>query len=283
MDLLKALLGQTEAEPVPVDPEDEIAIESSRLEQPKNIGLFKKGPFALGNTGANVLGALGDALLGKPVYQNKVDRMNMVDALENYRTDPETAVDKVIAVNPEFGIELQNKRALASEMRAVRDAQVLAARQKYEDNVHGTVTRLMGAATKETWPAMRAQVLRYYQGKGVEPPFDIPEKFDEAAVRQLRLSGVPTKDQYDDEGMAEYRDDQIGVRRESNSIRRSLGESRLEETGRHNRTMEGVASRNADTNRYRAENPARGGKSNPLTNLPKPVYDPKTGKFVIKK
>ncbi|TXH13746.1 MAG: hypothetical protein E6R03_10765 [Hyphomicrobiaceae bacterium] len=71
-----------------------------------------KGLFGVKGTLRNVIGMLGDALLTgsgmKPIYAPIRQRENLSDAMTAYASNPLEAINRVMAVDPEYGRQLYN-------------------------------------------------------------------------------------------------------------------------------------------------------------------------------
>lgn len=210
---------------------EEVVVNTPPTQGPRIKRGFIGGPFALGTTGGNILGAIGDGLLAtagrRPVYSPRLDNAAQAEALQDYRVDPDGALDKLTQIAPGSAVELMNERSKLESERAVRDSMVEERRVKRADRVNEIATRLAGSATKDTWPTVRDRIQKFFVAQGVDPYFDLPESWDEAQVQALRMSGVPTEDQISQESTDEDRSERRRLTAERNAVSERQGDARI--------------------------------------------------------
>lgn len=198
-----------------------------------------KGLFGVKGTFRDILGVLGDALMaaggyrGDDTYSNTRHRERAQDALVAYDIDPEGAIRKLMGVDPEAGIKLQNSRNLDMYRQGVlqnQEDKIAAATQKQEDaqlmrsfGVLASIAR--SGNSKESWPGA-AQLMRdTAERMGVELPFDIPDTYDPDFVQRVTAIGMKPADairldqnEYRNRKYGEGVDSQIQSRKTRDSI-----------------------------------------------------------------
>jgi hypothetical protein len=230
-------------------PDQTVQPQHDRLRQ----GLLH-GIFGLGKTGGNILGTIGDAFLvqggAKPLYKERLQSQQESDALEGLTDDPASAVSRLARVNPEAAVNLyntwqDNSRLDHSQAIATRDAN-----QKYIDTIVGRASSMVGAVTNSknpeaAWPTVRDQMRSYFQARGIEPPFPIPDKYDPDALNNIRYYSVPSKTQVQEENDESYRGDMLNYRRDALAERANyhegtlgVAQGRLSESERHHGVTE---------------------------------------------
>ncbi len=243
--------GSTSGTPINGDLPNEIAVSSTPFRNSLREGIVRRGPFSIGHTGGNILGAIGDALLigaGRdPVYAPRLHRARSAEALIDYTQDPQRAIDQYSQVDPEKAMILADRLAERQSVGAYRNSQIQANNDEYENRTHGVALGLLGAATPSTYPAIRQRISDYYQSRGITPLFDLPEQYDEEAVQSFARGGIPVAKQ------AKLAED----RRYHDAV---IGQDRMEEAGRTQRNREdnatSTANNNADNVTSRANNTA---------------------------
>ncbi len=141
--------------------------------QPEELDeiLPRKGMFGVKGTLRDVLGVLGDAFLvqggGKAIYQPQRERERAGDALFGFSQEPEQAIERLTAVNPELAAEVQNQylqnqyqQGMLESTNANRKDQ---ANNRLRDDLRtarNQVGRWMQAADT---PAKQAVALRYVE------------------------------------------------------------------------------------------------------------------------
>jgi len=207
-------------------------------------GIIKGGPLRLGSTGGNILGALGDAFLVQaghaPRYAPRLREARMAEAMENYTTDPLEAIQRLGAIDPKMAAELQNQRLDNERQQAVTDATIMSRQDDYEGNTHSRAGALIGAATESTYPAMRKRYYDYYNARGIEPLFELPENYDIDALSSLAQGYIDPTKQATLESQAAYRAaliEQRGEAEEGRNARHSAGLRVRQAEGDANRSV----------------------------------------------
>lgn len=232
LDLLSAVGGQAMQAPVqppqpdvpppaPADQGPDIEVGGRSIPKSKYKTGIVQGMLRPGSTGGNILGALGDAFLiqsgNKPQYAPRLQGLREQEALENYGSDPRGALDRFSQVAPGAeSLSAWNQFDDNRRQHAVAAASLRRSQQEYEDTTNKRGIGLLGAATKDTWPQVRAQVQKYYAARGMEPPFELPEAYDQAKISALRMAGIDPEDQVRSEDTRNYRDAMLAERQAAN-------------------------------------------------------------------
>lgn len=191
------------------------------------------GMFGLRGNARNILGALGDAFLvqsgNHPTYAPRRQQERESNAQRGFVDSPLSAIGRLSKENPAAAREMYNdyltqQRLARSENRQERDSDA-----QYGGMVNDRALRLIGTATPENWPRLRAQILQYYNAHGVQPAFELPETYDANAIDALRRSAVPVDRQTDDDALAAYRQEYIDLRRSEAATRAAQGERRIDQ------------------------------------------------------
>lgn len=167
-----------------------------------------KGIFGIKGRGRDILGLIGDAFLTQankdPIYRPRRDREIMSDSLQGFADNPLSAIQRLNDMG--FPAEAAKMHDQYQEQQ-VKMRETKVKENEYGDKVLSAGTAFLDprVANAETWPAVRKRVQDYYAARGVTPPFELPEQYDENAIANIRAFGVPTKDQVDDAAMADYR------------------------------------------------------------------------------
>lgn len=236
----------------PSSPEDEIIARGDEFPKPYR-GLIKKGTFSLGGTGANILGTIGDAILigsgHDPIYQKRMQDKDTADALIDFNDNRGRSLAMLSQV-PGMGekaAELSLNNDELSSQSAYRAAQQQKLIQEQTDRLHSRAAAYLGAATPKTYAAIKPLYEKLYADAGVEPPFDLPDQYDEETLRSIAAGEIPMKDQATLEESRRYHD-------------ASLINDRREEFGRNFRdifgkTMDSIRAAKGDQADYdRSEN-----------------------------
>ena len=107
-------IDPVQAAPAPItgDPE-EIAVSGSSPFGTLKRGLVQTGPFSMGQTGGNILGLIGDALLvqsgNQKQYDPRLQQARAAEALASYTDDPMDAIRRLNEIDPAAAAELADK------------------------------------------------------------------------------------------------------------------------------------------------------------------------------
>lgn len=165
-----------------------------------------KGLFGIKGTARDILGILGDALLAfngrGPQYGPRRQQERVEDAMTAYDFDPEGALRKLMQVDPEAGIKLQNSRNLDLYRQGVltnQEARIEAAARKQEDlqlqrgmGVMASIAR--AGDSKEMWPKTAAMMRETASNLGIDLPYDIPDEYDPEFSKLATASGMKPAD-----------------------------------------------------------------------------------------
>jgi hypothetical protein len=246
----------------PVPEENVIQVEDRPFPNTMREGLVRKGPFSMGQTGGNILGILGDALLiggGRdPIYQPRLQRAREAEALIDYVDDPERALANLSQINPARAAELTDKLRERQSLQEVRDAQIREADDEYNMLTHDRALAYLGAATEKTYPAIKQVVDRWYADRGVEPLFDLPDQWDETTIASIASGGIPIAKQRELREDQRYHDAVISQdRREEfgRNYREVFGETM--QTTREGMKQAGADERNVRDNQTRRDTAGR--------------------------
>jgi hypothetical protein len=251
-DALAKLLGRTEP---PVNQNDEIAVTGNP--QPRSElddRIIRGGPLRMGSVGGNILGALGDAFLTQggrdPQYAPRLQRARAAEALQDYRTDPEGAIDRYLQVDPTGAAELFNQTRDNNRADSQLANQTMGANDEYEANTHTRAGALIGAATDEpTYQRVRQRYYSYYQQRGVEPLMELPETYAEAQRMSTQRAFIDSEEQAKLDSQRDYREQVLGQQRINEQGRNARGEAnriaadRRAAASRDVRVSEGNANR----------------------------------------
>lgn len=224
--------GPVQAQPVPVVPQAQalpeavpgadqgagadVGVQGSRLHR----GLLG-GTFGVGHTGGNIIGALADAFLaqgGRPLqYAPRLQQRRESETLQGFADDPMAAVSRYMAINPDNGLEagnniLQTQARAATERRLAR-----AAQDDYDNNTSLRVGGMIQSIRRtpdgrdnpnaaSLWPRVRAEALRYAQGRGLDLSSSLPESYDPTALDIFVGQGMTPNEQIDNTENRRYND-----------------------------------------------------------------------------
>lgn len=246
---LAALLGKQGPMPAaqaPAAPADvtmpDVTVTGTPFSNKYHEGLIRSGPFSVGQTGGNVLGLLGDALLvgsgHDAIYQPRLQRARESEALIDFADDPMRAISQMSQVNPDKAQKLYNDY-VSSQNDTSRTASLnRAAEQAFENNIHQRALSFLGAATPDSLPGVVELIKKYYTDSGVTPMFNLDDVHSVDDAIRLASGAVDVKDQ---RKLAEDRRYHDAV----------IAQDRVEEGGRNRREsmqQEGANQRNREDN-----------------------------------
>jgi hypothetical protein len=269
----------------PVEPvAEEIAISGQPLPRlSRGDGLVQRGFFSRGRTGGNILGTLGDAFLiqaGRdPIYRQRLQQDREAEALQNFTTDPTTAIQQLNQVNPQLAAQLWDRQQDNTRQASALDIQRQALRQKQQDAFDDRVYSALGSATDEkSYQALVNQINGSSERLGIKPSFDLPPNYDAARVAALRMQGIPVDRQAQLQDMREYRQGQLSNQQLAERGRQGRTAAQItsrEREGQRNRDFRGTQGQlNRESRERVAAQRGSGGRSRP-----KLAYDPATGQI----
>lgn len=248
-----------------------------------------KGVFGLKGGLRDIVGILGDALSKSHTYTSARQREKESDALINFGTDPLSAVQSMMNVNPDKGMELQNmlakqeaEKKQSALMDAYRQAQIEAARVAKQQKGSGILSGYLGAfkndpRAADSYKKALGGLRKVAEDYGIQDVYTLPDEYDGDTISRLAYAGMNPAQQAGDEdrdrnlastiedrevrqGIARER---LGVSRESAANSAANRSASLAERARHNRESEAIA---------RERN---GGKGKPKVQLQMPPGMPK--------
>lgn len=195
---------------------------------------------------ASVLGQIADYFLGTHFGRENEER-NFEQALQ--AKTPMAAIRRVALFDPARAWKMYNEQVDNIRQQGSLDRQNRYMDLANENLLYGRVAGMMGAATPQTWGAMREQALRMGQARGKDLSYLIPEQYDPEAIDTIRYGAVPVKTQEQLTETARSHRANEGIRQqnadtaaERNQIMREQGSERI-----------GISQQNADTGRMNAD------------------------------
>lgn len=175
------------------------------------------------------LGAIADAYLMsqgmKPAYKERIDRNNMMAAMEGFTNDPLEAVRKIAQIPgmQDKAWTLYNTIVDNQRGQGALDRQNRALDMRNDDYIYQQTAGMMGAARPDTWQKMRELAIQRGASRGVDVSAYIPEEYDPDSIEYIRYGAVKPKDQMT-----------LEERRRNNEARTGIQRDRLNETIRNN-------------------------------------------------
>lgn len=246
---------------------EDIVVENKPYPKSKYKQGLIGGPFAVGTTGGNILGMLGDAFLAQsgrgPQYAPRLQQLRTGEAIQDLSNDPVRAQQLLAGIDNDLSVDVWNKNA--DNLVQQRNSQILNQErdERYRNSINTRGFSLLRAATPETYAAIADQVRRYFVAKGVDPDFNIPDTYEEAARLQPWNSQVTPDQQDRAESLADYRDRLLSERRNAEggrNYRARLTDSTRRSEGQANRS---VKVSEGDKNREVRRETAAGGRARP--------------------
>lgn len=237
------------AVPTADDPPDIVATAPHTLPASKYKRGLLGGWFGVGHTGGNILGLLGDAFLAQAhdpaQYAPRLQQLRESEALQNYSSDPMQALQQYSQVNPQGALPAYNQLLDNNRQQALAANTIQTGNQQRQDLADKRGYALLGAATADNYPQVKAQYEKYYAGKGMEPPVDLPGTFDGAKLKALQMAGIPAPDQAKNAEATRYHDEIAATRAAQIAGLQGYRTDRLAqideaqtERGRHNHAIE---------------------------------------------
>lgn len=223
--------------------------------------------FKPGTTAGNIYGHIKDGFLvqggAKPMFAPRLQELVIGEALQDLSSDPNRASQMLSGLDNELAVDVWNKNA--DNQVQQRNSQILNQErdERYRNGINTRGFSLLKAATPETYEQVSNQVKRYFAAKGVDPDFDIPATFDEAARAQPWNSQVTPDQQDRAESLADYRDRLLAERRNAEggrNYRARLTDGTRRSEGQANRS---VKVSEGEKNREVRRETAKGGRARP--------------------
>ena len=179
----------------------------------------------------NVLGTLGDFLLKNigfdPIYAPAQQKRKMNEAWQGHEVDPVAAIDRITSINFKEGTRLANEyadnarqdaaNAVTAQDRAAALAKAEAAEaakaRSISLNMLNTVFDKEEIKRPATYDAVKALI------KKQNPGLELPDTYDETALKAIVAGEVPVKDQIRIENQDDQAEERIQVTREGQTIR----------------------------------------------------------------
>lgn len=300
---IAALLGQGgmgQPQPQAPDPSSDggdIVVPGGALPEPKRrLGLVHGGTFQIGRTGGNILGLLGDAFRAQagldPSYGPRLQQARDSEALENYSSDPLTALQKLTMTSP--GAALAGFNQYYDNRRADKTASSLDQdrNDEREDKTRNAAASFIYAANEKTFPQALARAKAFLQSRGGDAS-DLPTTFEDA--KAWASGSVPVGTQQNLAALTDYRTTETARKAAADAARDRYYNSTTGERRRHNQAAETVAERRARVAEERAgtyadsvgKAPDRSKWTQPKSggtaaSSGAPVWDPAKQKYVFK-
>ena len=133
----------------------------------------------------------------KAAFGPAKEQANIKDALANYQSDPEQAINRLMRIRgkQQLGLELLNQHQDNENQRLSQERMGRSLDMRNDDYIYNQVAGMMGAATEETWPQMRELAIKRANARGVDVTQYIPEQFDPTSVEFIRYGAIKPKDQ----------------------------------------------------------------------------------------
>lgn len=152
-------------------------------------------------TKRNIFGKIADGILAaygqKPLYESRMRERDVRGAMEGFSSDPMTAIKRISQIpgmqDEAFKLYNQQQDNVRADGQLERQNKLFD--MKYQEAIIDRIANMMGAATPQTWEAMRARAGEYAKAKGVDLPIDLPEKYDPDIVNMIRYGEVPVAKQ----------------------------------------------------------------------------------------
>jgi hypothetical protein len=185
-----------------------------------------------------LLGALADAYLmsrgGKPAFAENRDQANIQEAMQGMADNPQRAINRMSQIRGHGGDawKMLNEEQDNMRQQGNLDRQNKLYDLKLEEIVRDRIAGMAGAATPETWGAVRQRMDTYARAKGFPDIADgLPQDYNKVDLDTIRYGEVPVARQ---EGL------------ERTDRRLDQADTRLTETGRHNQATEGLTGKRID-------------------------------------
>lgn len=217
------------------------------VEQPRQLNEHK-GLFGLKGTARNVLGTIGDALLinsgAPPLFRQQVQREEQEDALADYNTDPEGAINRLAKVNPDAAAKMranlfkQRKAEYDQQVKteeiayerqqdslfngikqeeAARDAKKFEAEQFVRNR--GIAGQILTTANAQNYSQIKDRIANIFKERGEDLPVNLPDTYDKTTIDALIRSSIDVEDnlriaqrETQDERTFRLRQQEAGVR-----------------------------------------------------------------------
>jgi hypothetical protein len=185
----------------------------------------------------------------KPVLRQKFEHNQLVDAMEGFADDPLAAIKRVARHNPDAAYKMYNSYMDDQRADKIATRQVNNLDMRNNEYFLDRMGGMLGTATAENYPQVKAMVQRYANARGVQLPFELPETYDETAITAIRMGEVPVAKQLQMDDMREYRRSRLGQMDRTIDNTQDYRERRLDqidtaEGGRNTRAAVAETGRN---------------------------------------
>jgi hypothetical protein len=197
------------------------------------------------------LAALADSYLvghgRKPVFSQMNDQKNMMAAMQNFATDPMSAIRNVAAIPGHQADAWKMYQTYEDDQRADLQAKIL--NEQRMDQARGRLASYLGAVQSSKDPAAAYDKLlpnlrKYAESRGLDPS-ELPDKYDPDVVGMYQYGGITADQQIDNARDSDYKERRLGQMDETiqnteqyRNARLGQMNQTLSERERHNRVME---------------------------------------------
>lgn len=233
-----------------------------------------KGLFGMKGNLRNIIGLLGDALSGRPIYQQTRQQEKASDAMINFVNDPLGSIQQMTQVDPEMALKMnhqynteENDREQAKLMAAYRQAQMENAKAVRQNTGMTRVSSFINALNRdpnkaESYKRSLGSLRNLVSSYDLNDLVDLPDEWNDS-LSTIGYAGLTPNQQAQDEdrdtGLQYRRDndlarqdisrDSVAARREATSIAHGDRQAGLSQQGsqyertqgereRHNRATE---------------------------------------------
>ena len=221
MGLLQAIFGQPSTD------------EQGRVQPKHGLGLLL----------ANLSDAAASAYEQEPTYRTALDNQAIADALEKSNNDPSKTAAAIARVNPKLAPAIMQGMGMMNYRNASLDARTrkndAATTIKYLPYISG----LAGSVLEDPTDSLRMDSTREHINGIIDKGYDIPPPPEGSNPDEWKQYAA---------GLINYKD-QLTLKQRDRSldqgdVRLKQGQQKINETGRHNQTTEGISQQNANSN-----------------------------------
>jgi hypothetical protein len=175
------------------------------------------------------------------------DQKNMMAAMQNFATDPMSAIRNVAAIPGHQADAWKMYQTYEDDQRADLQAKIL--NEQRMDQARGRLASYLGAVQSSKDPAAAYDKLlpnlrKYAESRGLDPT-ELPDKYDPDVVGMYQYGGITADAQLDNDRDSDYKerrleqmDRTIDNTEEYRNARLGQMNQTLSERERHNRVME---------------------------------------------
>jgi hypothetical protein len=197
------------------------------------------------------LAALADSYLAghgrKPVFSQMNDQKNMMAAMQNFATDPLSAIKNVAAIPGHQADAWKMYQSYEDDKRADVQSEMLNEQRK--DQARGRLASYFGAIQNSkdpeaTYTKLLPNLRKYATSRGLDPT-EIPDKYDPDLATMYQYGGISADAQLDNARDEDYKSRRLGQMDRTIQDREQYQNSRLgqmnqtlDERRRHNQAIE---------------------------------------------